>query len=174
MKPVRADFAPRTPVPRSWWIAVGTLAAGAIVLALLAHQASLDAEAAFADEAALRAKRAGAQAQAPRVVHRPAYEASAREMLAQHAVPWPTLLAALEGVQVTGVRVLSLDYSGTDAAARVEVAFTVQTQVLDYVNELNAGVPASGEAWRWGVLRLEQSGRDGAGRALLVGRWAER
>lgn len=174
MKPVRADFVPRSPVPRGWWFAVAALVAAAVVLAFLTRQAALRVEAAQADEAALRAASAVAQARTIRVLPPPAYEASARELLAQHTVPWPTLFAALEAVQVTGVRVLSVDYASIDAGARVEVAFTLQTQVLGYVNELNAGVPASGEAWRWSVLRIEQSGRDGAGRALLMGRSAQR
>ncbi len=95
-------------------------------------------------------------------------------MLAQHAIPWPGVLTALEAVQVAGVRVQNVDYSGNDATARVEVVFTAQSQVLDYVTELNAGLPTTGLAWRWTVLRIEQNKGDANGRALVVGRWAER
>lgn len=174
MKPVRAEFVPRSPVPRGWWFAVAALAAAAVVLALLTRQASLDTEAARAERGATRAAKDAARADTPPAPPPPAYEASARAMIAQRAIAWPELLTAIESVQVPGVRLLNVDFSVTDAAARVEIAFTAQSQVLDYVAELNVGLPATGLAWRWGVLRIEQRSRDMPGRAHLMARWAER
>jgi hypothetical protein len=132
----------------------------------------LRAELATARAASLSA--ANAAPQLPPVAAAKPYDASAREMLAQHATPWPQLLDALEAAQLTGVRVVNVDYTAAEAQARVEIAFTQQPLVLEYAAMLNAGIPSEGMAWRWSVARIEQSRSDSTGRATLVALFAQR
>jgi hypothetical protein len=174
MKPVRANFArPRT-ISRWLWAAIALAFAAAAGFAWdraasVRSAASLRAQLA-AQQESVKAER-DASAVSPPTPPKP-YELSAREMLRQHETPWPQLLDAMEGVALPGVRVVNVDYSAADAQARIEIAVAQQALALEYTAALNNGLPASGAAWRWSVLRIEQSRTDGSGRALLLARWA--
>jgi hypothetical protein len=176
MKSVRADFARRRVVRPTWWVAIALAFAVAGGFAWdravsVRSAASLRAEMAAQEEAARAAR--DVSVIPPPTPPKP-YELSAREMLRQHETPWPQLLDAMEAAQLPGVRVVNIDYAAAEAQARVEIAVAQQALALEYVAALNNGLPASGAAWRWSVLRIEQSRTDGSGRALLLARWAER
>jgi hypothetical protein len=173
MKSVRADFARHRIVGQTWWVAIALAFAVAGGFAWekagsVRGAALLRAELAAQEEAAKAAR----SASAVRLPTPPKpYELSAREMLRQHDTPWPQLLDAMEAVALPGVRVVNIDYSAAEAQARIEIAVTQQALALEYTATLNNGLPASGAAWRWSVLRIEQSRADGSGRALLLARW---
>lgn len=176
MKPVRADFVRPRGVSRWWWTAtaLALAVAGGFAwdrAASVRSTTSLRAELAAQDETAKAARDASA---VPAPTPPKAYELSAREMLRQHETPWPQLLDAMEAVALPGVRVVNVDYSAAEAQARIEIAVAQQALALEYTAALNNGLPASGKAWRWSVLRIEQSRADGSGRALLLARWAGR
>jgi hypothetical protein len=174
MNSVRADFARPRGVSRWWWAAI-TLAFGVAGgfawdrAASVRSAASLRAELAAQEEAAKAAHDSSA---VPLPTPPKPYELSAREMLRQHETPWPQWLDAMEAVQLPGVRVVNVDYSASEAQARIEIAVAQQALALEYTAALNDGLPATGAAWRWSVLRIEQSRADGSVRALLLARWA--
>jgi hypothetical protein len=177
VKAVRADFArPRT-ISRWWW---GAIAAGVSLAGVLAwdYASSARATAALRAEQVAREQSSKAASDVPTPAPPTAapkpYDLSAREMLQQHETPWPRLLDAMEGGSIQGVRVVNIDYAASECQARVEVAVAQQSLALEYVAALNNGLPASGAAWRWSVLRIEQGRADAAARAVLLARWAMR
>jgi hypothetical protein len=175
MRHFKADFARRRAVDwRWWWLFVATLA----LAGWLAWEATViyrRAELIRGELASIDAASKSASAPQPTPVAALApYDASAREVLAQHATPWPQLLRALEAVQTDGLRVVSVDYVASESQARVEAAFVQQAAVLEYVASLNAGVPESGFAWRWSVERIEQTRAGNSGRAVFIARWSMR
>jgi hypothetical protein len=167
---VRAQFARRKPPARGWWVLCWMLLLTALVLAVLGWNSRQRTKALVAEAGAARpaviteSTRAALMASKRRP---PPYEASARELLALHAVPWPALLAALEGAEVPGVRVTSIDYDGSSASARIELAFVPPASPLALLDQLNAGVPAVGDAWRWRVVEIDQRSSGAAGRAAI-------
>jgi hypothetical protein len=99
------------------------------------------------------------------------YQTSAREFLQQHDTLWPRLLDAIEAVEIPHLRVVSLEYTASEQQARVEIVAAQQAQVLDYVTELNKGLPEGELAWRWSVVRIEQARETNGARAQLTARW---
>jgi hypothetical protein len=175
MRRAHADFAKRFALDRRWWWLVVALFAVAGGLAWDVTVSQRRADGIRVELAAMKAASTAASApQLPAAVPAPPYDASAREMLAQHATPWPQLLSALEAVEVEGLRVVRVDYVASEAVARVETAFTRQAAVLEHAAGLNAGVPETGAAWRWSIERIDLSRGDGNGKAVIVGRWAQR
>jgi hypothetical protein len=175
MKPVRANFARPRVVSRWWWAAIALVFAVAGVLAWdwassLRSAASLRTELAAQEESA-KAVRDASMSVPPPSPPKP-YDLHAREMLRQHDTPWPQLLDAIEAVHLPGVRVVNVDYTTAEAQARVEIMMVQQALALEYTAALNNGLPATGLAWRWSVLRIEQSRAEGSGRAALLARWA--
>jgi hypothetical protein len=167
---IRAQFARQEPPAKAWRVLCGALLLVAIVFCVLAWNSrqrtkALIAEAEAARAAAIYGTAKTSQATALRPP--PPYEASAGELLALHAVPWPALLAALENGEVPGVRVTSIDYDAQSASARVELAFTPPASPLALLEQLNVGVPAVGEGWRWKVVEIDQRTDATAGRAVF-------
>jgi hypothetical protein len=174
MRPMRADFALPRAVSAWWWSAIGAAVslAGALAwdrVSTIRSITGLRAEQVAHDDS-IRAMREASVVVPPTAPK--AYDLSAREMLHQHGTPWPRLLDAMETVDLQGVRVVNLDYAAAEGQARVEIAVAQQALALDYVTALNSGLPHSGVAWRWSVLRIEQGRADGAARAVLLARWA--
>ncbi len=173
MRPVGADFRPRTlPGPVHWGLA-GLLAAAAglsLGWAWLQHT-RLDAlrQALAVAAAAHEAHEAARQPPAPATLP---YDSSARELLRERSVPWPEALTALETISMSGVTPRALEVNAGDGAVRVELAAESHARVLEYVEALNAGVSSSAEALRW---TLQQSQADAAPNtisAVIVGRRA--
>jgi hypothetical protein len=176
MKPIRADFARRRSAAPVLWVVVGVaaLTAGWLLWDTAESRrqiATLRAELAALEQAA---SDAGKASQVHAVPPPAAYDASAREMLAQATIPWPQVLVALETVQIAGVRVQSLEYVAVEKQARVEIAAARQELALEFVNALNAGIPSEGAAWRWTIVRMDQTAGDRLARAQLLARWADR
>jgi hypothetical protein len=176
MRQIRADFARRSQPGALWWWLCAALLLSSVVMAVLTLQSkqrahALIERAAAAQSEALAARNAALRDMVPKPP--PPYEASAREVVAGHSVPWPMLLAALEAVRVPGVRVTSIEYEAKRASARVEFAFDQQASMLKLVEELNINVPASSNAWRWNLLEMSQRGTTEAGRALVEARLTE-
>lgn len=177
MKAVRAQFARRlVPGPIAWWLCVGLLGLAAS-LTWLAWQSVQRTQASKLDqdETALSAQRQRVDLErpAPPPVP-PPYDSSAREMLVQATTPWPALLAALEAVQVYGVRLVSVDYVAVESRARVEIAFVNHAAALEYVEALAVGMPETGAAWRWRPLLLSQPRSADKGAATLEAIWQAR
>ena len=177
MKPVRAQFVRRwVPGPIGWLLSLGLLGAAAS-LAWLAWQSAQRTQASKLDLDAtalsMQSQRATLERPAlPPVA--PPYDSSAREMLAQATTPWPALLAALEAVQVSGVRLVSVDYVAAESRARIEIAFANHAAALEYVQALAAGVPEIGAAWHWRPLLLSQPRSTDKGTATLEAIWQAR
>jgi hypothetical protein len=173
MKPIRAQFVRRCVPGRLWWLVCLSLFAAASGVGWLAWQSIQRTRAAHQELIGIEAgtKRAQASAQRPTTQLPPPYDASAREMLAQAAVPWPALLAALEAVTVSGVRLVSVDYIAAESRGRVELKFTNHAAVLEYVQALSAGAPESGPAWRWKPLLLSQPRAAEIGTATIEATW---
>jgi hypothetical protein len=167
MKPLRAQFARVRRPGYVWWsICLGLMAASA-ALAVYAWQLgkrnrTTELELSQLKEAASRAR---ADAERPSPPLPLPYYASAREMLVQASTPWPTLLAALEATSVPGVTVVNVDYTASEARARVDVAFDRYAAVIELAQKLSVGTPENGHAWRWKLLALSQPkpGENGTG-----------
>lgn len=89
------------------------------------------------------------------------YEASARELLAERAIPWPQALTTLEATAVVGVTPVSVEFGPGEKSIRLEVTFTDYGSLLEYLNALNAGEPDL----RW---KLAQSQSQGAATSTAV------
>jgi hypothetical protein len=176
MRTVAAEFARvRGPGAGWWWLCAALLAACVALTAMtlqLQGRARLASQQASEAEAQARMTREASELPASPAAA-PPYEASAREMLTVHSVPWPTLLAALEATAVPGVRVMTLDYDAAQATARVEFAFDRPANMLKLVDELNAGTSEPGLAWRWQLQEMDQRNAAEAGRAVLVAMWSK-
>jgi hypothetical protein len=88
---------------------------------------------------------------------RPAYDASARALLAQREAPWPTILAAMESITIEGATPVLLDVSSPEHTARIELNATSYAAVLAYLNALNQGDPAL----QWRLLQVNATGGEG-------------
>jgi hypothetical protein len=173
---VIAEFARQRAPGAGWWWLCAALLSACVALTLMTVQSRERARLASqqADEAEAQVRIAREAAQRPPTPAAPQpYEASAREMLAAHSVPWPTLLAALEATAVPGVRVTTLDYEAARATARVEFAFDHAASMPKLLDELNAGNSERGAAWRWQLLEMDQRNTAESGRAVLVARWSK-
>ena len=156
MKSLPVDL--RSPNPPSRWawlgLAVLALAALSVVVAAVISQRRL--EIARSTNAALRAQvtKPPGVSPPPTVFVMP-YDASARAALAQALADWPSLLAALEAIEVVGVTPISIDVSVPDRQVKVELEFVDFAGVLRFVDELNAGevVP------RWQLVQAQAAAR---------------
>jgi hypothetical protein len=175
VRPISAEFAlQRTPGAGWWWLCALLLTVSVVLSVMVLHlrqrtQTILQQVGAF--EADARVAREAASR--PVVPLAPPYDASAREMLAAHTVPWPTLLAALESLDVPGVRVMSLDYDALRATARTEFAFDRPETMLKTLADLNAGSSDPGSMLRWQLLEMNQRGGVEPGRAVVEARWGK-
>ena len=175
MRTVAADFARQRTPSAGWWWLCAVLLATCLALTVLTLQSRQRAHllSQQADETEAQVRFAREALQRPKPPAPPPYEASAREMLAAHSVPWPTLLAALEATAVPGVRVVTLDYDAARATSRVEFAFDRPANMLKLLDELNAGSAGAGPAWRWHVQEMDQRNGAELGRAILEARWSK-
>jgi hypothetical protein len=110
------------------------------------------------------ATRHAAPATPPLVRVAPAYDASAREMLAERRFPWVRALTAVEAVAMIGVTPTGVEFAVADQAVRLEVNFENHAKLLDYLNQLNAEEPQL----RWALTQAQADGGRG-GSATLVG-----
>lgn len=176
MKPVRAQFVRRWEPSRRWWLGCLILLALAAGVAWLAWQSAQRTSSAKLEATRIEegAQQVRTTAPKPSAALPPPYDTSAREMFAQSTVAWPTLLAALEAVSVSGVRLVSVDYVAAESRARVEITFTNHAAALEYVQALSAGIPDTGPAWRWRPLLLSQPRVADRGSASLEAVWQVR
>lgn len=169
MKPLDVDFRSHRGPPRWAWQFLGGLVAiaiGAGVLATVAHQRLA---AVRADEAALRS-RLNPPTAAPVTSAPPAYEASARTALSQAQAQWPQLLTALESVQIDGVRPVDVHISTKQRTVRVELEFVQFSDVLRYLDALNAGSAVP----RWQLIQARNeasAGTAGSATAAIQAGW---
>jgi hypothetical protein len=173
MKPIRAQFARRWMPTRVWWFGCLILIAIDASFAGLAWQSLQRIKATKRELAAIDERVQQARVTGPRPTDASPlpYDSSARDMLAQRSVPWPALLATLEAVSVSGVRLTSVDYGAAESRARVEITFANHAAALKYVQQLSAGVPESGPAWRWRPLLFSQPRVAEKGTATLEAAW---
>jgi len=81
------------------------------------------------------------------------YLASAAGMLNEAASSWPELLVALETVKVDGVSLMAADIIPTEGQVRIEVQFARYDLLLQYIDHLNFGEPAT----RWVLVQAESN-----------------
>jgi hypothetical protein len=79
------------------------------------------------------------------------YDASARALMAQVAMPWADGLTALESVAVFGVTPVTIDVLPAEHKVRVELEFADYASLLSYLDQLNAGEPQQ----RWRLLQAQ-------------------
>ena len=157
MKSLPVDLRSPNLPPRWTWVglAVLALAAVSVVVASVIGQRRLGTL--HATHATLRAQASTPPhpvLQLPVVPVMP-YDASARVALAQAEADWPSLLAALEAVEVVGVTPISIDVSVPDRQVKVELEFADFAGVLRYVDELNAGEATP----RWQLVQAQAAAR---------------
>jgi hypothetical protein len=97
---------------------------------------------------------------APRVV--PRYQEEATAALKRAALPEADALAELEHVAVIGIQLRSIDVNPAAAVVVVELEATSDEVLGDYLDQLNAGVPAS----KWHIRRV---GTFGEGQSSTTG-----
>lgn len=169
MKPVHADFKRPWVPPRWMWWAVAALALIACAAVGMAWRAwkQVDVQRAALRDA-VAATQAAAVVPAPLRVLRP-YDASAREMWAEHSAPWPQALTMIEATAIIGVTPVALEFVASDKAVRVEVSFTDYAKLLEYVDALNAGEPEL----KWALVQ-SQAQASGEATAVIVSRVVRR
>lgn len=157
MRPLNIDFVPRRR-PAPWmWRAVASL--GALAVGLLGMAVY---EKAQTDRIEAEIERCRAEPVAPILaassVAMPAYDRSARQMMAERLAAWPAALRALEVTQAPGVQVVGVDISATEQRIRVDVLYEDLGNLLGYVADLNQGESTQ----RWKLDRANTSERQGS------------
>lgn len=166
MKVVRADFKTPSRPSRALWLACAVLASLALAATGWAwHQwREVDVQRELLREAI--AQRDAVPAAAPVAIAPTPYDASARELLAERAIPWPQALTTLEATAVVGVTPVSVEFGNGDKSIRLEVSFVDYGSLLEYLNALNAGEPEL----RWKLAQSQaQSAPGGVSTAVIVG-----
>jgi hypothetical protein len=121
-------------------------------MGLLAHQESRKLDALKAQRDELQRQLGMPPVTPPAaVVQKMPYDASAREMLMLATSQWPSMLTALESVEMVGVTPTSIEIAPAERWIRVEVEFTDYAKLLEYVDGLNAGSPQP----RWGLVQAQ-------------------
>lgn len=101
------------------------------------------------------------------------YEASAREMLALHGVRWPIVFAALETAPRDGIVIHMIDFDAGNRVADAQVVAEDHRKIIEYVDVLNAGLPAGERAWWWTALSVQRR-TEGGFTAHLRATWSVR
>lgn len=101
-----------------------------------------------AQRAAEEQARAPIAVASPRAV--PPYQAEALEALKRAALPEAAAFAELENVAVVGVRVMSIDDNPGASTVTVELEATSDAVLMDYIDQLNAGLPAP----KWHIRQI--------------------
>ncbi len=163
--------------PRFAWGVVGLLIGIAVTVGMFSYRESRQLVALNAQLTDL----AGQLRAAPRatvvVLKKMPYDSSAREMLGLAVSDWPSMLAALESVEIVGVTPTALEISPAEKWIRVDVEFSDYSQLLEYINGLNAGDSQP----RWRLIQaqkgaalngtLERPGSAVSSSATLRGAW---
>ena len=167
MRPIAADFMPAG-ARAQWpiWIA--------IVLLLIAagHQTRVAAGLQHEREAIVakaQAERQLAVVEAPRPPSaNPAqYTDDAARLEALASLDNGSVFAALESVGVPGIRVTVIEIRASDRQARIDLAVREAADLLRYVADINAGLPAEA---RWTLTHAQRDPVGGGGSATLVAR----
>jgi hypothetical protein len=164
MTPIRADFLRSRQPPRWAWLGAGLLVASTLVAAGLAWREHVQVQSLRGELQALRASQAAVPAHAVVQAPPPPYDASARAMLLERALPWPQALTTLEAMAIVGVTPIAFEAVAADRSWRLEVAFVDYAKLLEYVEALNAGEPNL----RWTLSQSQAHGAGGAS-AIITG-----
>lgn len=98
------------------------------------------------------------------VLPAPPYEASARDMLAERAIPWGEVLTALEKTAVPGVLVTSIEAPGATSNITVQTLMPDYKAVLDYLSALNGESPQTGDI----LFALQQARVEATGQQVAA------
>lgn len=156
LKPLPIDLRSRSRPPRWAWMGVALLivaAAAAGIVAVVSHRQLQQMLAAQAELS--RQRDAPQPVESIPVVPVAAYDASARAALAQAQAEWPSLLTALESIEIVGVTPVSIEVSTADRHVRVELEFTDFAGVLQFIDELNVGEVTP----RWQLVQTQGTPR---------------
>ena len=123
----------------------------AVAMGLLAHHESRKLDALKAQRDELQRQLSMPTATPAAVVQKMPYDASAREMLMLATSKWPSMLTALESVEIVGVTPTAIEIAPAERWIRVEVEFTDYAKLLEYVDGLNAGDPKP----RWSLVQAQ-------------------
>jgi hypothetical protein len=166
VKPLHIELLP--PRHPSRWVWAALLLLAVTTAAVWVWQALqrkelrlLPAKTAGLEQAALDRRQAAAVTPP---AQRPAYDASARALLAQRAAPWPAILAAMESITIEGATPVLLDVSTAEHTVRIELNATSYAAVLAYLNALNQGDPAL----QWRLVQVNAVGGDGGLMAAVL------
>lgn len=151
MKTLTVDLRSPSRPPKWAWGVVGLLAVVAVVMGLLVHRESRKLDELKAQLIDLRQQLASPPPVPTVVAQKMPYDASAREMLALATSEWPSMLTALESVEMVGVTPISLEISPAERWISVEVEFADYAKLLEYVDGLNLGDPKP----RWGLVQAQ-------------------
>jgi hypothetical protein len=155
MRALNVNFAPKRPWPAWAWVG-----ASALLMAVAARQGSaawhlrqqtqaIDAKVARLQAAQARAARAHADAEA--LARQPApYAQDAAAEADTAAYPTEGVLAALESVQIGGIKVSAIEISPAEHTTRLQIEFTDQTALLHYLEALNDGSTLG----RWSLIKV--------------------
>lgn len=149
MRPVRADFTPRSPWPDR--IAIGFAVVALVFAAVQVHLGLGEQRKALALEEQVRALGDEAAARQPKPVPKapePPYAQDAAAIVRAASYDYGAVLTALETVRMPSIRVTSIEIVTAEAAARVELEFTDPAVLLPYLEELNLGRPDHMGKWR--------------------------
>lgn len=170
MKLVQVNFWSRPLPSRRLWLMnllVGCLAAVAWALAWSQHTAWHSAQAALqgADQARQVAERGAAEDPALRP-----YEQSARAMLSERNLAWPSALRALESSAIDGAVLKSFEANAADGTIRAEVVLSSHGQVSPYLAALSAGSEHGEGPLTWAVTQAHLEPNGGAVTAVFAAR----
>ena len=147
------DFVETRRPSRRAWIIVGIAWVLVLILGILFVylQAGVtrDREAQLA---AMAVAKSPAAAAVPRVV--PPYQEEAMAALKRAALPEADALAELEHVAVIGIQLRSIDVNPAAAVVVVELEAVSDEVLGDYLDQLNAGMPAP----KWHIKRVAAFG----------------
>ena len=174
MKALGVDFrSPKRP-PRSAWASLCVLVLISGFLTVVASVESKRLKQLVGTLSELQAQASARNSEPTPAPRKMPYDLSARAFIAQAASPWPSLLTALETVDVPGVTPTSIDVSPEERTLRLEVEFTDYATLLSYVDALNAGEPS--KLWTMSEARTadQQVARGGGLRstASIRARWS--
>lgn len=171
MRPLKVEFAERTPP----WVWLG-IALAALALGLTAVQAQQiwrlhrQSQALQAREAAaksmLDARRQASAAQLAKPAPTP-YAADAMQAAVRASFDVGQVLGVLEAARVPGVRLLALEVSTANRSVQVDVELQDVTTLSAYIEALSAGGPVR----RWVLVKVAGGSGGMAGQATLLGRW---
>ena len=170
MKAMHIDFLPRRrPSRAAWWLCAFT-ASGAFVAAACAVFAWQDSEdAAFEWHSMQAAAKREASLPPPAAIVPvpPPYSNDARALMREASFPVAAALAAIESVAVGGVLPVNVEMAADTRSVRLQVEYTDQALLMDYLTAINAGEPAT----RWVLVQARSATATLKGAAMLQSNW---